>query len=155
MKSRHARTFAQRFENGAYWARITKQRSGGYLVEFPDLPGCVTEGRTTRDALANAHEALSGWLFVALKHGDEVPVGRPRRQRGCHRVTPDLDVAVPLTILSARKRRGLTQADVARALGVTQQAYRKFETPGKGNPTLKTLERISEVLGLELILRAA
>jgi len=155
MKSGQARTFAQGFENNTYWARITKQRGGGYLVEFPDLPGCVTEGRTTRAALANAHEALSGWLFVALKHGDEIPVGRTHRQRGYHRVTPDLDVAVPLAILSARKRRGLTQAAVAKELGVTQQAYRKFETPGKSNPTLQTLQRISEVLGLELILRAA
>ncbi len=155
MKSRHARTFAQGFENSTYWAKITKQVGGGYLVEFPDLPGCVTEGRTTRDALANAHEALSGWLFVALKHGDAIPVGRVRGQRECHRVIPDLDVAVPLTILAARKRRGLTQAQVAKALGVTQQAYRKFETPGKSNPTLKTLERISNVLGLELSLRAA
>jgi transcriptional regulator with XRE-family HTH domain len=37
---------------------------------------------------------------------------------------------------------------VAAALGISQQAYRKFETPGKSNPTLKTLGRLSEVLGL-------
>jgi antitoxin HicB len=155
MKSKPTRTLTQGFTNCAYWARVTKQRGGGYLVAFPDLPGCLTEGRTVRDALANAHEALSGWLFVALKHGDSIPVGRTRRQRGYHRVTPDLDVAVPLAILSARKRRGLTQVAVAKELGITQQAYRKFETPGRSNPTLKTLERISEVLGLELTLRAA
>jgi len=155
MKAGHARTITQGFESSTYWAKVTKERGGGYLVEFPDLPGCITEGRTTRDALANAHEALSGWLFVALKHGGEVPAGRARHGRGYHRVTPDLDVAVPLAILSARKRRGLTQVDVAKALGVTQQAYRKLETPGRSNPTLKTLERISNVLGLELSLRAA
>ena len=155
LKSKHARMLSEGLENGSYWARITKQRGGGYLVEFSDLPGCVTEGRTAREALANAREALSGWLFVAIKHGDGIPSGRARRARGYHRVVPDLDVSIPLAILCARKRRGLTQAAVARALGVSQQAYRKFETPGKSNPTLKTLERLSGVLGLALSLRAA
>ncbi len=140
---------------GGYIARLTKERGGGYLVDFPDLPGCLTEGRTLRAALDNARQALSGWLYVAIKHGDEIPRARVHLSRGCHRVVPDLDVAIPLTILAARKRRGLTQQAMARALGVTQQAYRKLEMPGKSNPTLKTLERLSKVLDLELELRAA
>jgi antitoxin HicB len=140
--------------SAGYTARILKQKRG-YLVEFPDLPGCLTEGRTLEEALENAREALSGWLFVAIGNEDLVPPAKVRRGRGYHLVVPDLDVAVPLAILSARKRRGLTQAQVAAALGMTQQAYRKFELPGKSNPTLKSLQRLSEVLGLELSLRAA
>ncbi len=137
-----------------YYARITKQR-GGYLVAFPDLPGCLTEGTTIREALDQGREALSGWLFVAIRKGDEIPRGRVRRARGYHLIVPDVDVAIPLAILSARKRRGLTQAQVAETLGMSQQAYRKFEMPGKSNPTLRSLQRLSEVLGLELSLRAA
>src|SRR5947208_9252768 len=137
-----------------YYARITKQR-GGYLVEFPDLRGCLTEGKTIREALDHGREALSGWLFVAISKGDEIPPGRIRRARGYHLIVPDVDVAIPLAILSARKRRGLTQAQVADTLGMSQQAYRKFEMPGKSNPTLRSLRRLSEVLGLELSLRAA
>lgn len=142
-------------EAGGYHARIRKQRQGGYLVEFPDLPGCLTEGETLRDALKNAREALSGWLFVAIKHGDEIPAARGRRGSDYHRVVPDLDVTIPLAILAARKRRGLTQQQVADALGITQQAYRKLEMPGKSNPTLRTLERLGGLLGLELHLKAA
>jgi antitoxin HicB len=138
-----------------YYARFTRQRGGGYLVEFPDLPGCLTEGKTIQEALDHAREALSGWLFVAIRKGDEIPPTRLRRRRGYHLVLPDLDVAIPLTILSARKRRGLTQEQVAAALGISQQAYRKFELPGKSNPTLRSLQRLSEVLGLELSVRAA
>lgn len=142
-------------EQGAYYARIKRQRRGGYLIEFPDLPGCLTEGDTIDDALRNAREALSGWLHVAVKHGDEIPPSRPRRGSAYHRIAADLDVAIPLAILSARRRRGLTQQQVARALGISQQAYRKFEMPGTSNPTLRTLERLSEVLGFELHLKAA
>ena len=138
-----------------YYARITKQRGGEYLVEFPELPGCLTEGATLAKALRNAREALSGWLFVAIKHGDDVPASRVRRGRTFHRVVPELDVRIPLAILSARKRRGLTQQQAANALGISQQAYRKLEIPGKSNPTLKTLARLSAVVGLNLEVRAA
>lgn len=155
MTSKGKRLAVSAIERGRYYARIGKQRGGGYLVEFPDLPGCLTEGKTLEDALRNAREALSGWLFVAIKHGDEIPPTRPRRGRDNHPIIPDLDVAIPLAILSARKRRGLTQQEVATALGISQQAYRKFEMPGRSNPTLRTLGRLSEVLGLEFHLEVA
>ena len=142
-------------DEGGYYARVTRQRSKGYLVEFPDLPGCLTEGATLTDALRNAREALSGWLFVAIKHGDDVPASRVRPGRTFHRIMPELDVRIALAILSARKRRGLTQQQAADALGISQQAYRRLEIPGKSNPTLKTLARLSAVLGLDLQLRAA
>ena len=155
MRRRETRGLVSGMRQGAYYARIVKQRGSGYLVEFPDLPGCLSEGKTIQAALDNAREALSGWLFVAIRKQDDVPPGRIRRGRGYHRIVPDMDVSIPLTILSARKHRGLTQEQVAAALGISQQAYRKFELPGKSNPTLRTLERLSEVLGLELSLRAA
>lgn len=151
-----ARQTSNRSPQGAgYYARVVKQRGGRYLVEFPQLPGCLTEGATVAEALNNAREALSGWLFVAIKHGDAVPRCRARRGRAFHRIVPDLDVRVALAILSARKRRGLTQQQAAAALGISQQAYRKLEIPGKSNPTLKTLARISTVLGLHVQLQAA
>lgn len=34
--------------------------SGGYTVEIPDLPGCVTEGRDMAEALFMAQDAASG-----------------------------------------------------------------------------------------------
>jgi antitoxin HicB len=153
MKGR--RTFGLIGDADGYYARIAKQRGGGYLVEFPELTGCLTEGATVAEALRNAREALSGWLFVAIRHGDEVPARRVRRGRTFHRVAPELDVRIALAILSARKRRGLTQQQAAAALGISQQAYRRLEMPGKSNPTLRTLARLSTVLGLDLQLRAA
>ena len=138
-----------------YYARVIKERGAGYCVEFPDLPGCLTEGDTLPEAFENARAALAGWLFVALRSGDEVPTAKQYRGRQYHLIVPDLDVAVPLTILSARKRHGLTQTEVAEELGMSQQAYRKLEVPGKSNPTLRTLERLSKVLDLALEVRAA
>ena len=137
-----------------YFAKVTRQ-DDGYLVEFPELPGCLTEGDTIDDALRNAKEALSGYLYAAVKAGDEIPAPIAHKGRQYHAVEPDLDVAVPLLLIMARKRKGLTQADVARELKITQQAYRKLEVPGKSNPGIKTLSRLFGKLGLRLELKYA
>lgn len=47
--------------------------SGGYVVEFPDLPGCVTEGKNLEDAFENATDAASGWVLDELEEGNAVP----------------------------------------------------------------------------------
>ena len=47
--------------------------SGGYVVEFPDLPGCVTEGKNLEDAFENATDAASGWVLDELEEGNVVP----------------------------------------------------------------------------------
>lgn len=47
--------------------------SGGYTVEVPDLPGCVTEGRDLADALLMAQDAASGWVLTELEEGRPAP----------------------------------------------------------------------------------
>ena len=47
--------------------------SGGYSIDFPDLPGCVSAGDDLEEALAMAREALSLHLFGMLEDGDGIP----------------------------------------------------------------------------------
>lgn len=46
---------------------------GGYVVEFPDLPGCVTGGKNLEEALEMAVDAASGWVLDELEEGNPVP----------------------------------------------------------------------------------
>jgi len=46
----------------------------GYTVEFPDLPGCVTEGKSITEALDMAEDAASGWILDELEDGKQTPV---------------------------------------------------------------------------------
>lgn len=48
--------------------------SGGYVVEFPDLPGCVTGGKDLKDAIEMAVDAASGWILDELEEGNNIPI---------------------------------------------------------------------------------
>lgn len=52
---------------------LTKEEGGGYLVEFPDLPGCMADGETIEEALREAEDALKAWLATAREFGDPIP----------------------------------------------------------------------------------
>lgn len=47
--------------------------SGGYVVEFPDLPGCVTGGDDMAEAVFMAEDAASGWVLTELEDGQKAP----------------------------------------------------------------------------------
>ncbi|HEY7061794.1 MAG TPA: type II toxin-antitoxin system HicB family antitoxin [Chloroflexota bacterium] len=46
---------------------------GGFTVTVPSLPGCITEGDTLDEAVANAQEAIRLFLRVLEKHGEPIP----------------------------------------------------------------------------------
>ena len=45
---------------------------GGYVVSFPDLPGCITCGDTIEEAIENAKDAKKAWLRAAIEEGVEI-----------------------------------------------------------------------------------
>jgi len=49
---------------------------GGFLATVPDLPGCMSDGDTPEEALANAKDAISAWLSMAERLGRKIP--KPR-----------------------------------------------------------------------------
>ena len=46
---------------------------GGYSVTVPALPGCITEGDTFEEAIANAREAITGFVKALHKLGEPIP----------------------------------------------------------------------------------
>ncbi|MBF0333735.1 MAG: type II toxin-antitoxin system HicB family antitoxin [Alphaproteobacteria bacterium] len=57
----------------SYIAYLRKDRNSDYGVEFPDLPGCFSAGRTLEEAKAMAAEALAGHVGVLEEMGGAVP----------------------------------------------------------------------------------
>ena len=54
---------------------VEDQEEGGYVVSFPDLPGCITCGETIESAVANAADAKKAWIEAAMKEG--LPIHEP------------------------------------------------------------------------------
>jgi len=52
---------------------LSKHEGGGYLVEFPDIPGCMSDGETVEKAIANGREALRDCLEVYRESGRKFP----------------------------------------------------------------------------------
>lgn len=52
---------------------IPDDHDGGYTVTVPALPGCITEGDTLDEALANAREAIALYLDDVHASGEAVP----------------------------------------------------------------------------------
>lgn len=53
--------------------------SGGFTVIVPSLPGCISEGDTEEEALANIKDAIDLYIEDMIADGEEVPddVGAP------------------------------------------------------------------------------
>jgi len=43
---------------------IEQDEAGYYVAEVPALPGCLSQGKTREEAVANITEAIEGWLEV-------------------------------------------------------------------------------------------
>lgn len=51
--------------------------TGGYWVEVPSLPGCISQGDTKEEALANIKEAIELMIEGLIADGDPVPSAHP------------------------------------------------------------------------------
>ena len=57
-------------------AIIHPAEEGGYWAEVPALPGCITEGDSMEEVMANLKDAIEGWLDVANSRNVIEPTDR-------------------------------------------------------------------------------
>jgi antitoxin HicB len=53
--------------------RLSEEEGSGYLIEYPDLPGCMSDGQTPEKAIANGRDAVKSYLLSCRKYGDKIP----------------------------------------------------------------------------------
>lgn len=57
-----------------YWS----EEDNAYIVEVPELPGCMADGPTQSEALENALVIMREWIETARDLGREIPVHQER-----------------------------------------------------------------------------
>jgi predicted RNase H-like HicB family nuclease len=63
-----------RYELIIYWSEADQ----AYLVEVPELPGCMADGDTYQEAVSNAERVIREWIETAEELGRAVPEPRGR-----------------------------------------------------------------------------
>lgn len=58
-----------KYERIIYWS----DDDNAFIVEVPELPGCMANGQTVEEAIANAEVIIKEWIEVTLERGLEVP----------------------------------------------------------------------------------
>jgi len=56
-----------------YRVVIETDEDGVFVAECPALPGCISQGKTRAEALANIRDAMTGYLDSLKKHGEPLP----------------------------------------------------------------------------------
>ena len=125
----------------------TEIQNSATLVEFPDVPGALTEVREgengeeiVRDCLVSA---LGGYIA-----GKRVPPA-PSETQGKHYVTLDLVTSAKLALAMAMAEQQVSNVDLARRLNVTEKVVRRMLDPDH-RCRIDRLENALEQLGLEL-----
>ncbi len=56
-----------------YRVTIEQDEDGVFVAECPALPGCISQGATRAEALANIREAIDCYLESLRKHDEPIP----------------------------------------------------------------------------------
>jgi antitoxin HicB len=123
-----------------------------WYVEAPGFyDGIMTHGETLDHARQMAMEAISGLVETYVEHN--IPFSIPPMNNGAdyYAIPLEAGVSFALWLRNQRKSHNMSQADVAEKMGVKYQVYQKLENPRTANPTLKTLCKIEQIFGDELL----
>ena len=52
---------------------LREDEGGGWLVEYPDLPGCMSDGETIEEAIEHAEDAKRCWIAAMKEAGRPIP----------------------------------------------------------------------------------
>ncbi len=66
-----------RYELIIYWSKD----DDSFVVEVPELPGCMADGQTYAEAIANADAVINEWIDTARELGR--PILEPRGKLAC------------------------------------------------------------------------
>jgi len=63
-----------KYEMILYWSEVDQ----AFIVEVPELPGCMADGETYEQAVTNARQVIQEWIATAQALGRPIPEPKGR-----------------------------------------------------------------------------
>jgi antitoxin HicB len=112
-------------------SHLSKEDGGGYLIEFPDLPGCMSDGETIEEAIDNGQDAVSSWMQAAKAADRVIPKpGALEKQSG--KWVQRVPKSIHLCLVQKAEEEGvslntLVITMISEALGKNLKSESKFQ----------------------------
>lgn len=109
-----------RFEYPFEIRPLSEEEGGGYLITFPDLPGCISDGESVEEAIINGMDAVNSWIETAKEFNDPIP--DPGSSQASGRFVQRLPKSLHARLAARAKQEGvsmnaLVTAIIAESLG--------------------------------------
>ena len=132
----------------AFPADLATDEDGRVVARVPDVPGCVTDGATQAEALAEAADALEEAIAVLMEARRDIPF--PARPRGRPLVVPGAVMAAKIALYMALRESGTSNVALAKRLGLAETEVRRMIDP-RHKTKIARLEAGLAALGRRLI----
>lgn len=133
-----------------YPVKLTKQKEGGYLVQFPDLPEAITQGESIEDALHEAMDCLEE--AIAHRMSKKLDIPAPSQRKGYKYVMLPTTFIAKAALYLAMREKKLNNTSLAKKLECDEKEIRRLIDPHY-NSKLPRLEQALQALGKKLEVR--
>jgi len=132
----------------AFPVDLRTDEDGRVVARVADVPGCVTDGASRAEALAEAADALEEALAALIEARHDIPPPSP--PRGRPRVAPGAVMAAKVALYMALRQTGTNNMALARRLGVAETEVRRMIDP-RHKTKIGRLEAGLAALGQRLV----
>ena len=108
-----------------YRYRLERQENSWWLVRFPGVPEALTEGKTEKEAHANAVDCVLAALEGYMKAGRPLPRQGAGHSGPDRAILPSL-VTAKLAVYEIMRARGWSKLKLAKELGMPENSVRRL-----------------------------
>jgi len=128
-----------------YPAKLTKQKEGGYLVQFPNFPEAITQGDTIDEALNEAVDCLEEAIANRIEMKLDIPVPNAIKKTQ-YNITLHTTFAAKTALYLAMREQKLNNTLLAKKLHCDEKEVRRLLDPHY-NSKLPRIEEALHILG--------
>jgi antitoxin HicB len=133
----------------SYPATLKRDKRGGYVVTFRDVPGAITQGENLDDALEQASDALHEAVAGRMRLGDEIPLPS-KSNKSCTLVPLPAATALKAALYLTIKEAQLSKVALAAQLGYDEKEIRRLLSPDHASK-LQRMEDVLQTLGKKIV----